>query len=86
MRGSISGASIVIDAGWSAGKDDSIRPALLDFVRADVVANDLGINLAFANAPRDDLGVLRTEIENEDFRVRRCAFSGRFTESVRTCC
>ena len=28
--------------------------------------NDLGIDLALAHPPRDDLRVLRTEIENEN--------------------
>ena len=36
--------------------------------------DDLGIDLALANAPRDDLGVLRTEIENENFGMFRGGF------------
>src|SRR5262249_31782965 len=32
-------------------------------------ANDLRIHLAFPNTARDDLGVLRAEIENENLRV-----------------
>ena len=37
-----------------------------DFLGRDVEANDLRIDLAFANPARDDLGVLRTEIEDEN--------------------
>jgi hypothetical protein len=36
-----------------------------------IEADDLRINLQLANAPADDLGVLRTEIEDENFRVFR---------------
>jgi len=57
----------VINAGGSAGKDDSIRFEFRDLVRRNVKANDLGINLQFTDATRDYLGVLRAEIEDEDF-------------------
>ena len=36
-------------------------------VAGDVEADDLGIDLALADAPRDDLRVLRAEIEDENF-------------------
>ena len=52
-----------------------------DFRGRDIEADDLGIDLAFANPPRDDLGVLRTEIEDEDFRMG--ATASVFTDSAR---
>ena len=67
MRG-----AFFIYTGRTAGENDPFRGLLLDFARANVVPNDLGIDLAFAHPPRDDLGVLRTEIENENSGMRRC--------------
>ena len=62
----------VVNAGRSAGKDDSVRFQLRDLVRRNIEANDLGIDLQLTDAARDYLRVLRTEIEDENFRVSRC--------------
>ena len=37
-----------------------------DFIRRGVVANDGGIHVALADAARDDLRVLGTEVEDDD--------------------
>ena len=58
--------ALVVNAGRPAGEDDAVRLQRRDFLRRDVEANDLRIDLALANPPRDDLGVLRTEIEDEN--------------------
>ena len=51
-----------------------------DFRRRDIEANDLGINLALAHPARDDLRVLRAEIEDEDFRM--CSDRAFFTATA----
>ena len=58
--------AFVVNAGRPARKHDALRLQRRDFLRRDIEANDLRIDLAFANPPRDDLGVLRTEIEDEN--------------------
>src|SRR5450759_5197558 len=58
--------ALVVNARRSARKYDAPWLQRGDFISRDVEANDLGIDLAFANPPRDDLGVLRTEIEDEN--------------------
>ena len=58
--------ALVVNAGWSAREHDAFRFQLRDLIRRDIEANDLGINLALADAARDDLRVLRTEIENKN--------------------
>jgi hypothetical protein len=55
-----------IHAGRSAGENDAARSQRGDFGRGRVIAEDDGIHVALANAARDDLRVLRTEIENNN--------------------
>ena len=63
--------SFVVNAGRAAGKNEAVRLGLRYFGCGDVETNNLRINLAFTHAPRDDLGVLRAEIEDEDFGMSR---------------
>ena len=51
------------------------------FRRAEIMPNDLGIDLTFAHPAGDDLSVLRTEIENENAGMRRFFTGG----SLRIC-
>jgi hypothetical protein len=51
-------------------QDDAFRRELTDEGFVDVVRMDLRINVRFANAARDQLGDLRTEIEDQDLVVR----------------
>src|SRR5204863_2299413 len=60
-----------IDAGWSAGKDQPARFEGGDFLHGRVVAENAGINVALADATRDDLRILGTEIENDNLLVHR---------------
>ncbi len=60
-----------VNARRTAGENDPLRRQLFDFLRRDIVPNDLGIDLALAHPPGDDLRVLRAEIENENSRMRR---------------
>ena len=78
--------ALVVNAGRPAGKDDALRLQRRDFLRRDVEANDLGIDLAFANPARDDLGVLRTEIEDENLGMggRRGSLHGLWARRVRS--
>ncbi len=58
-----------IDAGRPAGKDQRRRPAALDLLETDVVRDDLRVDARLTHAPRYELRILRTEIENEDRRL-----------------
>ena len=49
----------------SAGEDDRRRLALGDLRRGDAVRNDLGVHLQLADPPRDQLGVLGAEVDDE---------------------
>ena len=51
-----------------------------DFSGGRIEANNLRIDLALADAARDDLRVLRAEIEDENFRVRW--FIGHFQRAT----
>src|SRR4051812_32089109 len=60
------GSSFICHARWSAREDHALRPPCQDLIDAQVKRMDLAINSLLANAPRDQLGILRAEIENED--------------------
>jgi hypothetical protein len=60
------GRAFGVDAGRATAEDDATRVEFGDFLGGEVVANDLGVDLGFADAPSDDLGVLGTEVENND--------------------
>src|SRR5204862_6490943 len=64
--------TLVINARRSTRKDDPFRLQRGNIRRRDVETNNLRIDLALTNPPRNDLGILRTEIEDENF-----AMSGR---------
>ncbi len=57
----------------AAGKDHALRPEAAHKVVADVVRMDLAIDLGLAHPPRDQLRVLRPEIQDEDALVQRGA-------------
>jgi hypothetical protein len=61
--------AFVVNAGWAARKDQPFGSHCRDFSRRCVEPNDLRIDLAFPDPARNDLSVLRAEIEDEDFRV-----------------
>ena len=52
----------------AARQDDRRRGALLHLGGGDAVRHDLGVHPQLAHAPGDELGVLRTEVDDQ----RRC--------------
>src|SRR4051812_30590063 len=63
--------AFIVNAGRAAGENDPFRLEGGHFVRGDIELNDFRVNLRLSNSARDNLRVLRTEIENEDLRMRR---------------
>ncbi len=61
-----------VNAGRSAGEDDAYRSELANARGREVVSHDFTVHVLLADAARDELGVLRAEIENEH------AFGGKF--------
>ncbi len=66
----------VVDRGRAAGQDDAARLELADEAVGDVVRVQLAVHVRLAHAPRDQLGVLRAEIEDQDLVVH-CAARSR---------
>ena len=54
-----------------AGKDDPPGIELADVVERRVVAHQFEVHPGLAHAPRDQLVVLRTEVEDQNFLVGR---------------
>src|SRR3954451_17986902 len=61
---------LIIDARRSPREHDALGSRSGDFRSRDVEANNFRVDLTFPNAPRNDLGVLRAKIENEDLGMR----------------
>ena len=57
----------VVHGIWAAGKDDAFGVEGLDVGQRHVVGVQLAIHMGFAHAAGDELGDLRTEVEDEDF-------------------
>src|SRR5689334_10769938 len=55
-----------VHAARAAAEDQSLGLERAELGRLGVVAQDLGEDVALADTSRNDLGVLRTEIENDD--------------------
>ena len=55
-----------VHGGGPAGEDQRRRVAPPHFARGDVVAHELGVDAAVADAPGNELRVLTAEIEDED--------------------
>src|SRR5262249_48940127 len=51
-----------VNAGRAAGKNNALRRERGQFADGGIVAQNLRIDIAFADAPRDDLRVLRAKI------------------------
>ena len=60
------GRTLGVHAGRAAGQHDRLRIAGLDLVDRRGVRNDLGVHPRLAHPARDQLGVLRTEIDDEN--------------------
>ncbi len=55
-----------INAGGTAGENQTARLQLGDALGRDVVADDLTEDVQLADAPSDELAVLRAEVENQN--------------------
>ena len=60
---------LIVNAGRSAGENDSVRLHFFDVGGRNIEANDFRIDLAFPHTAGDHLRVLRAKIENENFRM-----------------
>ena len=58
--------TVVIDGVRPARQDDAARPALLELGVGRVVREQLRVDVELADAPRDQLGELAAEIEDDD--------------------
>ena len=73
----------VVDAGRAAGEDEAARLQLGDALGRQVVAHDLAEDVLLADAPGDELAVLRAEVEDQDaFTFGTCCHH-RGTETQR---
>jgi hypothetical protein len=63
----VGGRSIVIvNRRRASAQDDAGRPIALDLIQWSGTGQDNGKYFEFADAARNKLGVLRTEVENDD--------------------
>ena len=60
------GRALVIHGRWSTGQDDPRRLHGADAFEGQIERVDFRIHILLAHPARDELGVLRTEIENEN--------------------
>src|SRR5207249_2238803 len=60
----------IVDTGRASGKNETVRALAENTGHGSVVRQDLRIDMRLANPAGNQLGVLRTEIENENFLVK----------------
>ena len=60
------GGAGLVDAAGAAGEDDAFGGERADAVEGGGEGEDLAVDLAFADAPGDELAVLRAEVEDDD--------------------
>jgi len=65
--------AVRVDRGWPARENERQRVARTERLRCDRVRDELRVDTALAHAPRDQLGVLATTVQNE----HRPLFCGR---------
>ena len=63
------GRAAVVEARGPARENDAARIHRADFLRREVIRMDFAIDPRLAHAPRDELGILAAEIENQDHEV-----------------
>ena len=61
------GCGLVVDTGRTAAQDDTGGVDGANLGRGQAVTDDLAVNIQLADAAGDQLGVLRAEIEDDDF-------------------
>ena len=60
------GSAVLVDRRGSAREDQAGRPALRELGRRGVVRHDLRVDVRLPDAPRDQLCVLRPEVDDQD--------------------
>ena len=70
----------VIDRAWASGEDDAGGIVLLNFFQRSGAGQDDGEDVLFADAARDELRVLRAEVEDDD----RLGFHYLLCQRIRT--
>ena len=60
------GGIFLVDAGRAAGEDDAGGGVALDFFELGGAGENDGEDVLFADTARDELGVLRAEVEDDD--------------------
>jgi hypothetical protein len=65
------GRTIGVDAVGTAGEDDALGVHALDIFPGGVVVQQLAVDAALTDAARDELAVLRAEIEHDHGIGRR---------------
>src|SRR5438132_8148675 len=63
--------TVFVNAGRAARQNDAVWLFVRNGVSRSIEADNLRIDLQLTNASANDLGVLRTEIEDENFRMFR---------------
>ena len=69
----------VVDGRRASGEDDAGGRVALDFFQRGGAGEDDGEDVLFADAARDELGVLRAEVEDDDrlgFHCLMCQRTG----------
>ena len=66
VRGDL-GGSRLIDRLWTAGQDDRLGVARQHVCDGRGVRHDLGVDVCLPDATGDELGVLRTEVDDDDW-------------------
>ena len=72
----------VVNRAWTAGKNDADRVIVLDFRQGGGTGQNGGENILLADAARNQLGILRAEIEDDDGFNRRM-FHGLISQNSR---
>jgi hypothetical protein len=70
-----------VHGGRTAGEDDRHRPPGEHLRDRHAVRDDLAVDVRLADAPRDELGVLRPEVHDEDRAVHRTAHESATTSA-----
>src|SRR5579864_8982498 len=60
------GCVLIVDRRWATGEDDADRGVAADFLERGVAGKDGGEDVQFADAARNELGILGAEVENND--------------------
>lgn len=57
---------MIVNGRWASAQNDTGRPVAFDLIQRSSTGQDHGKYFEFADAARNELRVLRTEVENDD--------------------